>query len=277
WTLRVDAEALAHASRRTAPVAAEAAEKARRHTSAHAMEKLTVKRDGRRHLAFQPPLLFPLSAVKMGISTSELDRRVKRLATGYLKSVDGAVRDLCRRYEQVEWGFKVVGVGSVGLQAYVVLCQGNGSGDPLVLQVKEAQASVLEPSLGPSGARSAGERVVVGQRRMQAFSDLFLGWTEVEGMGSFYVRQLRDMKGSLDVEKMTAGGFLDYAEDCGATLARAHARTGDAAAITGYLGSGACFDEALTEFADTYADQVDEDYARFLEAQAREAGQGSVH
>jgi uncharacterized protein (DUF2252 family) len=277
WTLRVDAEELAHASRRTAPVAAEAAEKARRHTSAHAMEKLTVKRGGRRHLAFQPPLLFPLSAVKMGISTSELGRRVKRLATGYLKSVDGTVRDLCRRYEQVEWGFKVVGVGSVGLQAYVVLCQGNGSGDPLVLQVKEAQASVLEPYLGPSGARSAGERVVVGQRRMQAFSDLFLGWTEVEGMGSFYVRQLRDMKGSLDVEKMTAGAFLDYAEDCGATLARAHARTGDAAAIAGYLGGGACFDEALTEFADTYADQVDEDYARFLEAQAHESGLGSVH
>jgi uncharacterized protein (DUF2252 family) len=273
----VDAKELQNASERTAQVAADAVEKARRHTSAHAMEKLTVERNGRRHLDYQPPLLFPLSAVKLGVSASELRRRVKRLAAGYLMSLDGAMRDLCLRYARLEWGFKVVGVGSVGMQAYVVLCQGNGAEDPLVLQVKEAQASVLEPYLGSSGLRSHGERVVVGQKRMQAFSDLFLGWTEVEGMGSFYVRQLRDMKGSLDVEKMTPEVFMDYAETCGATLARAHARTGDAATIGGYLGSGECFDEAIAEFACAYADQMDEDYARFLEAQTREADEGLVH
>ncbi|WP_199728744.1 DUF2252 domain-containing protein [Corallococcus sp. CA053C] len=272
WSLHVDAKQLLRStSEDTAKLASEAVEKAMRHTSAHAVEKLTVERNGQRHLAYQPPLLFPLTAVKMDVSADELERRIKQLTVGYLESLDGAVRDLCLRYQRKEWGFKVVGVGSVGLQAYVVLCEGNGGNDPLVLQLKEAKASVLEPYLGPSDARSAGERVVVGQRRMQAFSDLLLGWTEVEGMGSFYVRQLRDMKGALDAEKMEAPVFLDYAEACGATLARAHARTGDAAFIAGYLGTSDHFDEAVADFACTYADQVDEDYARFIEALAKNA------
>ncbi|MCY1021663.1 DUF2252 domain-containing protein [Pyxidicoccus sp. MSG2] len=265
WSRGVDAEQLMRDCSSPDGLAQQAVEKALRRTSAHAVEKLTEERDGQRHLAYQPPLLFPLASVKMGISAAELRRRMKRLALGYLASLDGAMRDLCLRYQQREWGFKVVGVGSVGLQAYVVLCEGNGGNDPLVLQVKEAQASVLEPHLGPSGFRSHGERVVVGQKRMQAFSDLFLGWTEIEGMGTFYVRQLRDMKGSLDVEKMEPDVFLEYAESCGATLARAHARTGDAAAIAGYLGSSTCFDEAVADFACAYADQVDEDYGRFID------------
>jgi uncharacterized protein (DUF2252 family) len=277
WSRGVDAKQLVRDCQGARGLAAEAVERARRHTSAHAVEKLTVERDGRRYLCFQPPLLFPLASVKMGISSAELRRRMKRLAVGYLSSLDGAMRDLCQRYRQLEWGFKVVGVGSVGLQAYVVLCQGNGSDDPLVLQVKEAQPSVLEPYLGPSGARSPGERVVVGQKRMQAFSDLFLGWTEVEGMGAFYVRQLRDMKGALDVEKMEPDMFLEYAESCGATLARAHARTGDAAAIAGYLGSGVCFDEAVADFACAYADQVDRDYERFIEAPPPEPDAAALH
>ncbi|GMU00492.1 DUF2252 domain-containing protein [Corallococcus caeni] len=270
WSLHVDAKELKNAgSDDTARLATEAVEKAKRHTSAHAVEKLTVERNGQRHLAYQPPLLFPLTAVKMDVSPSELERRIKRLTVGYLESLDGAVRDLCLRYQRKEWGFKVVGVGSVGLQAYVVLCEGNGGEDPLVLQLKEAKASVLEPYLGPSEFHSAGERVVVGQRRMQAFSDLFLGWTEVEGMGAFYVRQLRDMKGALDAEKMDAPVFQDYADACGATLARAHARTGDAALIAGYLGTNAHFDEAVAEFACAYADQVESDYGNFIDAQAK--------
>lgn len=277
WSRGVDAMQLMRDCSSPDGLAQEAVEKALRHTSAHAVEKLTEERGGERHLAFQPPLLFPLAAVKLGISTSELRHRMKRLTLGYLSSLDGALRDLCLRYRQREWGFKVVGVGSVGLQAYVVLCEGNGEDDPLVLQVKEAQASVLEPYLGPSGTRNHGERVVVGQKRMQAFSDLFLGWTEVEGMGSFYVRQLRDMKGSLDVEKMEPDVFLEYAESCGATLARAHARTGDAAAIAGYLGSGTCFDEAIADFACAYAAQVDEDYGRFLDTWEREPDAGTLH
>ncbi|NNC15017.1 DUF2252 domain-containing protein [Corallococcus exiguus] len=270
WSLHVDAKELKNSdSVDTAKLAAEAVEKAKRHTSAHAVEKLTVERNGQRHLAYQPPLLFPLSAVKMDVSATELDRRIKRLTVGYLESLDGAVRDLCLRYRRKEWGFKVVGVGSVGLQAYVVLCEGNGGEDPLVLQLKEAKASVLEPYLGPSEFHSAGERVVVGQRRMQAFSDLFLGWTEVEGMGAFYVRQLRDMKGSLDAEKMEGPVFQDYADACGATLARAHARTGDAALIAGYLGGNDHFDEAIAEFACAYSDQVDSDYGHLIDAQAK--------
>ncbi|WP_223642047.1 DUF2252 domain-containing protein [Corallococcus sp. EGB] len=270
WSLHVDAQELKNSeSVGTAKLAAEAVEKARRHTSAHAVEKLTVERNGQRHLAYQPPLLFPLSAVKMDVSPSELERRIKRLTVGYLASLDGAVRDLCLRYRRKEWGFKVVGVGSVGLQAYVVLCEGNGGEDPLVLQLKEAKASVLEPYLGPSEFQSAGERVVVGQRRMQAFSDLFLGWTEVEGMGAFYVRQLRDMKGALDAEKMDGPVFLDYADACGATLARAHARTGDAALIAGYLGNNSHFDDAIAEFACAYSEQVDSDYGQFIDAQAK--------
>jgi uncharacterized protein (DUF2252 family) len=277
WSRGVDAKQLVRDCHGPDGLAQEAVERARRHTSAHAVEKLTEERDGRRHLAYQPPLLFPLASVKMGISEAELRHRMKRLAVGYLASLDGAMRDLCLRYQQLEWGFKVVGVGSVGLQAYVVLCQGNGGDDPLVLQVKEAQASVLEPYLGPSGFRSHGERVVVGQKRMQAFSDLFLGWTEVEGMGAFYVRQLRDMKGALDVEKMEPEVFLEYAEACGATLARAHARTGDAAAIAGYLGRGVCFDEAVADFACTYADQVDQDYGRFVDAPAPKGDVGLLH
>ncbi|MBF5043434.1 DUF2252 domain-containing protein [Aggregicoccus sp. 17bor-14] len=270
WGLRTDAHALYAESERSRAVAAEAVEKARKRTSAHAVEKLTVERDGERHLAYQPPLLFPLSAVKMDISEAELQRRMRRLTHGYFASLDPAVRDLCMRYRRREWGFKVVGVGSVGMQAYVVLCEGNGAEDPLVLQVKEAQASVLEPYLGASPARSAGERVVVGQKRMQAGSDLFLGWTHVRGMGSFYVRQLRDMKGGLDVEELEADVFLDYADACGATLARAHARTGDAAAIAGYLGSGEHFDHAVADYACSYADQVEQDAERFVEARRKE-------
>jgi uncharacterized protein (DUF2252 family) len=271
WSLHVDAQGLkdSASSDDTARLASQAVEKARRHTSAHAVEKLTVERNGQRHLAYQPPLLFPLTAVKTDVSSRELERRIKRLTLGYLASLDGAVRDLCLRYRRKEWGFKVVGVGSVGLQAYVVLCEGNGCDDPLVLQLKEAKASVLEPYLGPSEFQSAGERVVVGQRRMQAFSDLFLGWTEVAGMGAFYVRQLRDMKGSLDAEKMDAPVFMDYADACGATLARAHARTGDAALIAGYLGTNAHFDDAITEFACAYSEQVDSDYGHFIDAQSQ--------
>jgi hypothetical protein len=268
WALHQEAEVLAQraSSGRTGEVAAKAAERARRRTSAHAVERLTVERDGKRHLAYQPPLLFPLEAVRAGISRGELHRRLAQLTRGYLGSLDGAMRELCLRYRRREWGFKVVGVGSVGLQAYVVLCEGNGEEDPLVLQVKEAQPSALELALGPSGLRSPAERVVVGQRRMQAGADPFLGWTCLPGMGDFYVRQLRDMKGGLDVEKLEPCVLLDYAAACGETLARAHARTGDAALMAGYLGGGDVFEEAVAEFAMAYAGQVEADHARFVDS-----------
>ena len=248
-------------------------EKAAGRTHESLLEKMAEFDGNRWSIRDAPPGLFHVHGVNTLFSadddwftTANWSKLIERTWSEYLKTLSHDRRELLSHFTAQDLVFKVVGVGSVGRQAYVVLCEGNGPGDPLVLQVKEAQASVLEPHLGPSGLRSAGERVVVGQRRMQAGSDLFLGWTQVPGMGSFYVRQLRDMKGGLDVEKMERCVFLDYAQACGTTLARAHARTGDAAAIAGYLGSGPHFEHAVAEFACTYADQVEEDAARFVES-----------
>ena len=162
---------------------------------------------------------------------------------------------------------KVVGVGSVGTRAFIVLLQGRDQQDPLFLQVKEATASVLEDHLPKSRYRQPGERVVQGQRMMQAASDIFLGWTKgVQDNRYFYWRQLRDMKGSAEVETMTPRGLTFYAELCGWTLARAHARSGDPVAIAAYLGKSDEFDRSITDFSERYADQNERDYEAFAEA-----------
>ena len=175
---------------------------------------------------------------------------------------------LLERYEFVDIALKVVGVGSVGTRAFMVLMIGKGDDDPLFLQFKEAQGSVLEPYAGASEYSHHGERVVCGQRLSQAASDLFLGW--VDGPRDetihYYFRQLRDMKGSFEVEEATPEGFVLYAQVCGAALARAHARSGDAATIAGYLGSRDTFDRAIVEFAEAYADQTERDHAALTEA-----------
>jgi hypothetical protein len=166
----------------------------------------------------------------------------------------------------VHFARKVVGVGSVGTQAWIALCLGAEAGDPLFLQIKQAGPSVLEPYTAPSEFGNAAERIVAGQRLMQAAGDIFLGWQTAGAAGDFYVRQLRDWKGSADVERMNPAAMAAYGRMCGWTLARAHARSGDRVAIAGYLGSGTGFDQALDAFAEAYADQNERDYAALAAA-----------
>ena len=176
-------------------------------------------------------------------------------------------RHLLERFEVVDMARKVVGVGSVGTRAFIVLLQGRDQHDPLFLQVKEATASVLEDHLPKSRYKQPGERVVQGQRLMQAASDIYLGWTKgVRGNRYLYWRQLRDMKGSVDVESMLPAALAFYARLCGWTLARAHARSGDPVAIAAYLGKKDRFDQSIADFSERYADQNERDYEAFIEA-----------
>ena len=176
-------------------------------------------------------------------------------------------RHLLERFEVIDVARKVVGVGSVGTRAFIVLLQGRDQEDPLFLQVKEATASVLEDHLPKSRYKQHGERVVQGQRMMQAASDIYLGWTKgVEANRWLYWRQLRDMKGSADVESLKPFGLTFYARQCGWTLARAHARSGDPIAIAAYLGKSDAFDESITDFSERYAVQNEQDYQAFADA-----------
>jgi uncharacterized protein (DUF2252 family) len=176
-------------------------------------------------------------------------------------------RHLLERFEIVDAARKVVGVGSVGTRAFIVLLQGRDAADPLFLQIKEATASVLEPYLRKSRYRQHGERVVQGQRMMQAASDIYLGWTKgVDVRRHFYWRQLRDMKGSVLVESATPLGLTFYARTCGWTLARAHARSGDPVAIAACLGASDAFDKSVTDFSQRYAGQNEQDYTDFVKA-----------
>jgi uncharacterized protein (DUF2252 family) len=182
-------------------------------------------------------------------------------------------RKLLERFQLVDMARKVVGVGSVGTRAFIGLLQGRDQDDPLFLQVKEATASVLEDHLPKSRYRQHGERVVQGQRMMQAASDIFLGWTKgLEANRHYYWRQLRDMKGSAEVAAMVPVGLTFYAGICGWTLARAHARSGDPVAIAAYLGKRDRFDQAISDFAERYADQNEQDYQAFAKA----AGSGRL-
>jgi uncharacterized protein (DUF2252 family) len=175
-------------------------------------------------------------------------------------------RRLLERYQMIDVAQKVVGVGSVGTRAGILLLEGRDDADPLIMQFKEATTSVLEPYVGASTAGQHGERVVQGQCYMQAASDIFLGWVRGEGGRDFYVRQLHDMKGSVDTTTIQPIGLTAYARLCGATLARAHARGGDAVAIDAYLGTDDSFAEALEEFAQVYADQAEQDYGQLQQA-----------
>jgi uncharacterized protein (DUF2252 family) len=175
-------------------------------------------------------------------------------------------RRLLERYQLIDVAQKVVGVGSVGTRAGVLLLEGRDESDPLVMQFKEATTSVLEPYVGASTASQHGQRVVEGQRYMQAASDIFLGWVRGEGGRDFYLRQLHDMKGSIDTGTIQPAGLTAYADLCGATLARAHARGGDAIAIDAYIGTDDTFTQALEEFAQVYADQAEQDYGQLQQA-----------
>jgi uncharacterized protein (DUF2252 family) len=175
-------------------------------------------------------------------------------------------RELVERYRFVDFALKVVGVGSVGTRCFVVLLEGRDEGDPLFLQAKEATASVMDPYLESSKHTNHGERVVVGQRLMQATPDIFLGWTRGPGGRDFYFRQLWDMKGSVDTTTLQPPGMAFYGGLCARSLARAHARSGDSIAIASYLGTSDTFDGAVADFAEAYADQNDKDHAAFLAA-----------
>lgn len=218
--------------------------------------KLTTLTDDGHRIKDNPPLITHLDDEK-------LTQQLKKLVETYHSTVQEDRRVLLDRYRCVDVALKVVGVGSVGTRCYVALMLGNDDKDPLLLQIKQAQTSVLEEHLAPSIYPNHGQRVVCGQRLMQAASDLFLGWTRL-GDSDYYIRQLRDMKLSIDLVSLSAEGFVEYCRFCGWALARAHARSGDAAMISGYLGSSDTFDRALVTFAETYADQAERDHAALI-------------
>jgi uncharacterized protein (DUF2252 family) len=255
WHARVDVDALVAAAPTKSRVeVAKTVSKARQRTSMQALSKLTTIRAGKRVIVEDPPLV-----VRVG--DGEVEQAI-RYAKAYRVTLEPDRRLLLDRYEFVDAARKVVGVGSVGTRCYIVLLAGVDDLNPLFLQIKEAQASVLEPYAGRSPFRNQGYRVVVGQRIMQAASDVFLGWARAEGFDT-YVRQLRDMKGSAEIDGLDVDGLVYYGRLCGLTLARAHARSGKPALLAGYLGRGAVFDDALAQFAIAYADQTERDYEAF--------------
>jgi hypothetical protein len=246
--------------------------KARTRDSMQALEKLTQVIDGERRFVSNPPLIVPIEELVSEAESAELTRRMEDLIDSYSHTLQSDRRHLLQQFRFVSIARKVVGVGSVGTRAWVVLLVGSDGRDPLLLQAKEAQESVLAQFVGQSRYTNQGERVVAGQHLMQASSDIFLGWDQVEGIDGvprdFYIRQLRDWKGSADPDVMIAPGMAIYGRLCGWTLARAHARSGDRIAIAAYLGSGKTFDHAIASFAETYADQNERDYDALKQAAA---------
>ncbi len=263
-TKQVAAQAKAGALRAQMNVA-----KAHTRDSLQALSKLAEVVDGRYRIVSQPPVVIPARELEAmyGYSGDEIQEMIHQQFRSYRATLQEDRRHLLERFEIVDMARKVVGVGSVGTRAFIVLLQGRDEQDPLFLQVKEATASVLEDYLPKSKFREPGERVVQGQRLMQAASDIFLGWTKGAEVGRhLYWRQLRDMKGSALVETMTPVILEFYAGICGWTLARAHARSGDAVTLAAYLGRSDKFDRSIADFSQRYADQNERDYRAFTEA-----------
>ena len=247
-------------------------DKARARTSVRAVERLTERVHGELRFRNVPPLLVPLHHL---VDPNDARRDIDIINVAleqYTRSLDQDRRYLFATYRFVDMARKVVGVGSVGTRAWILLFAGRGGQDPLVLQMKEAQSSVLEPYLGSSEFENHGERVVRGQRLSQAAIDLFLGWQRSMGLDGkehdFYIRQLWDWKASIDLSRMTCNGLHAYTRACGWSLARAHARSGDRLAIAAYLGAGPSFDQALARFSAAYADQNELDHQRLDDAVA---------
>jgi uncharacterized protein (DUF2252 family) len=246
-----------------------AAKKARTRDSLQALSKLGELVDGRYRIASQPPIVIPERelAPTYGLSATEVEHALREQFRSYRATLEDDRRHLLERFQFLDLARKVVGVGSVGTRAFILLLQGRDQQDPLFLQVKEATVSVLEDHLPKSRYKHHGERVVRGQRMMQAASDIYLGWTVgLDTTRHFYWRQLRDMKGSADTETMSPSGLTSYAAVCAWTLARAHARSGDPVAITAYLGTSDKFDRSITDFSERYADQNERDYQEFVGA-----------
>lgn len=279
WYAHLDVEAVAEALEQKVDKsyrkrAKKALEKSKAKNSTRAVGKLTEVVDGKLRVKSDPPVVVPLRDLikyrEDEVGTS-LDRAkgVSKILERYRKTLAPERAMLVDRYHGVDIAHKVVGVGSVGLQAWIVVMEGANENDPLVLQVKEATESVLERFVGKASQPNHGQRVVEGQHAMQTASDVLLGWTRVAfpgGERDFYVRQLWDGKGSIDLDVIRPKGLVTLAEVCGWTLAHAHARTGDRFAIASYLGKSDVFDTAVMEFARVYAEQNEQDYAEFLEA-----------
>jgi hypothetical protein len=277
WYARIDVDELfqKYASSVTAEERKRAEknlEKARTRDSLKALGKLTTEVDGVPRIVSDPPLIVPLSELVEPDAEAKAHEALAGLIRNYRRTLAGDRRRLVERFRYVDAARKVVGVGSVGTRAWIVLMLGRDDEDPLFLQAKEAQASVLEPYLGKSQYANHGQRVVEGQRLMQAASDIMLGWIRTIGLDGverdFYIRQLWDGKGSAIVDAMEPSVMEFYAQLCGWTLAKAHARSGDAVAIASYLGTGDVFDTALAAFAETYADQNERDYEALQQAVA---------
>ncbi|GAA3920564.1 DUF2252 domain-containing protein [Streptomyces lacrimifluminis] len=249
---------------------AHAMAKARTRDSLQAFDKLTETVDGRPRIAADHPLLVPAADLLPDLERSALEREFRRLLERYGRTLASDRRALLEDYRLADIARKVVGVGSVGTRCWIFLLLGRDGQDPLFLQAKEADVSVLAEHIGASKYRNQGERVVSGQRLMQATSDIFLGWERVEGIDGkqrdFYVRQLRDWKGIAMPERMRPKDMEVFGELCGLTLARAHARSGDRIAIAAYLGSSDSFDRALATFAEAYADQNERDHQALVDA-----------
>lgn len=256
---------------------ARASAKARQRTSLQAAGKLTRIVDGVPRIISDPPLITPLDELLPGMERQELEQALRRLVTDYAESLSSERRHLLSRFHVADMARKVVGVGSVGTRCWIILLLGRDEEDPLLLQAKEAGESVLAPHAGASAQDNQGERVVTGQRLMQAASDIFLGWERVIGIDGrqrdFYVRQLRDWKGIARPETMDPDALALFGRVCGASLARAHARSGDPIAIAAYLGRSDSFDRALARFAAAYADRNEHDHRALADAVAS----GRVH
>ena len=256
--------------KKEAKEAAEDLEKARERDHQRVFRKRTGDVDGELRIVADPPLIVPIEDLAgPGTGREEIDRSMRKLIASYRRTV-GRYHHPVEEFEYVDAARKVVGVGSVGTRAWILLMVGRDNDDPLFLQAKEAQASVLERFVGVSEHENHGRRVVVGQRLMQAASDLFLGWIRVKDLDGrtrdYYIRQLHDWKGGVEVETFRVPGATLYGRLCGATLARAHARWGDRLAIASYLGKGDAFERAIADFSAAYADQNERDYETFSRA-----------
>jgi uncharacterized protein (DUF2252 family) len=277
WYLRLETSTIverwgAAMSKKRLRMAERNVAKAQGKDSLRAFGKLTEVVDGKRRIISSPPSVVPIEDLLPSESAARFHEVARGIIRSYRRSLPRDRRKLLERFQYVHAARKVVGVGSVGTRAWIVLLTGRDEDDPLFLQLKEAQASVLEPYLGKSQFANAGQRVVEGQRMMQSASDLMLGWDRITGIDGierdFYVRQLWDAKGSALVETMDPKTLAVYGEICGWTLARAHARSGDPIAIAAYLGTGTVFDESMASFAESYAEQNERDYAALQAAVA---------
>jgi uncharacterized protein (DUF2252 family) len=275
WYARIEVEETARELQREMSVAEQkrfekGLAKTRTKDSLRALAKLTELDDGQPRIVSDPPLIVPLAELAPAGEERQAHELFQALIRSYRRTLPADRRRLIERYRYVDAARKVVGVGSVGTRAWIVLLLGRDGDDPLFLQAKEAEASVLEPFLGKSEFRNHGQRVVEGQRLTQAASDIMLGWLRSTGPDGverdFYLRQLWDAKGSATIELMQPSTLALYARVCGSTLAKAHARSGDAIAIASYVGTSEVFDHALSEFAEVYADQNERDYEALKQA-----------